>query len=116
MIQINNLTDNAIQSVSVNMPDGSTAAMTLYFRGTIQRWFFDFIHADFPNGGILGTGLCLHPNLFRNFINTFPFGLSCITASGQDPVSPEDFVNGNGTLYILDTQDVQSVETQFYTP
>ncbi|MDE2019607.1 MAG: hypothetical protein KGJ13_04650 [Patescibacteria group bacterium] len=116
MTIINNLTDDASQVVSVGMPDGSIGQLALYFRATPQRWFFDFTHSSFPNGAIMGMGLCVHPNILRNFMNVIPFGMACITGTGLDPVSADDFVNGNATLYLLSQSDVAAVEAGFYTP
>ena len=114
MNRIDNLSGNAFQQSFLQMPDGSTGQLNLYYRAAVSRWFFDFIHPQFPNGSLLGAGLCAHPNLLRQFKNILTFGFACTTTNGVDPVSIDDFTDGNASLYILDSADVQSVETSFF--
>lgn len=114
MNSIDNLSDGSYQTSTLQMPDGSISTITLYYRGALQRWMFDFASTQFPNGSILGQGLCVHPNILRNFKNLLDFGLAVVSTDGQDPAFIEDFVNGRVTLYILDAADVQTVEQIIY--
>jgi hypothetical protein len=114
MVLIDNLNDSANQSTALQMPDGSAGTLNLVYRGSIQRWTFDFIHAAFPNGAIRGQMLCVHPNILRNFKNIIPFGLTIVSANGNDPVSVEDFATGNISIYLLSAADVAAVENTFY--
>ena len=114
MYAINQLTDAAFQTTVLQMPDGSTATLKLYYRASTPRFFFDFIHPARPTGAVLGNGLTTYPNLLRQWQNIVPFGLACVTLDGQDPVGSEDFVDGYATLYILDKTDVLAVEAQIF--
>jgi hypothetical protein len=114
MILLDNLSNNAFQQSFIQMPDGTTGQLNLYYRAAVSRWFFDFIHPQFPNGSLLGAGLCVHPNILRQFKNIINFGMACVTNSGVDPVSIDDFINGNASIYILNSSDVQSVETGYF--
>lgn len=110
MNQIDNLTDAADQVVNLQMPDGSVGTLELLYMGSTQRWVFNFTHSQFPNGALNGQMLCVHPNILRNFKNLLPFGMTCLSTDGTDPVGIEDFVNGRCSLYILDEAEVQQVE------
>lgn len=114
MILIDNLNDAADQQTSLQMADGTVGTLELFFRGSIQRWTFDFTHEQFPNGALQGQMLCVHPNILRNFKNLLSFGLSVVSADGGDPVDIEDFASGRISLYLLDASEVASVESTFY--
>lgn len=114
MRAINQLTDGAFQTTTLQMPDGSTGTLNLYFRASTPRWFFDFLHPALPDGGPKGNGLVTFPNLLRPWQNIVPFGFACVTLNGQDPVSTQDFIDGSATLYILDKTDVLTVEAQVF--
>ncbi len=114
MILIPNLTDAADQITAIQMPDGSVGTLELIYIASNARWIFNFTHALFPNGAVNGQMLCQHPNILRNWKNILNFGMACVSANGNDPVSIEDFANGNISLYILDASDVQFVETNIF--
>ncbi|MDD5301501.1 MAG: hypothetical protein PHS14_00215 [Elusimicrobia bacterium] len=114
MYAINQLSDAAFQTTTLQMPDGSTGTLNLYYRASTPRWFFDFLHPALPQGGPLGDGLVTYPNLLRPWQNLVPFGFACVTLNGQDPVGVQDFINGYATLYILDETDVLTVEAQVF--
>jgi hypothetical protein len=114
MFSISNLSDAAFQTASVQMPDGTTGTLNLYYRSSTPRWFFDFLHPQFANGGVEGQGLTACPNLLRQWQNQIDFGMACATLDGQDPVGSEDFVDGYATLYILAASDILVVEASVY--
>ena len=114
MYAINQLSDAAFQTTTLQMPDGSTGTLNLYYRSSTPRWFFDFIHPALPEGETLGLGLTTYPNLLRQWQNIVPFGFACVTLDGQDPVGSEDFIDGYATLYILAETDVLTVEAQVF--
>ena len=111
---IDNLSDAADQLVTLQLPDGSTATLELFYLGAPQRWSFNIAHSSFPNGALNGQMLCVHPNILRNFKRIIPFGLACISTDGQDPAFIEDFATARITLYILSAADVKTVESQIY--
>ena len=102
------------QQTALQMPDGSTGTLELNYRGAIQRWTFNFTHAQFPDGALNGQMLCVHPNILRNFKNLLSFGFAIVSATGNDPVSISDFANGSVLLYLLDAADVAEVETTIF--
>lgn len=114
MVLIDNLSDAATQSTALSLPDGTTATLQLIYRAAIQRWTFSMTHPSFQNGALNGRMLCIHPNILRNYKNQIPFGLSIVSANGNDPVTIEDFASGNITLYLLNAADVKAVEATYY--
>jgi hypothetical protein len=114
MVQIDNLTDAADQVSTLQMPDGSVGTLELIFLASCSLWMFNFTHPQFPNGADNGQMLCQHPNILRNFKNVLDFGMACESVNGNNPVSVEDFANGNITLYILDASDVAAVEADIF--
>lgn len=114
MFSVSQISDNAFQTMVLQMPDGSTGTLNLYYRASTPRWFFDFLHPALPEGGPRGNGLTTSPNLLRPWQNIVPFGFACVTLDGQDPVGSQDFVDGAATLYILNAVGVLTVEAQVY--
>lgn len=114
MVLIDNLSDAADMQTALQMPDGSTGTLELIFLGAVNRWVFNITHPDFPNGALNGQMLCVHPNILRQFKNFIPFGLAVVSTTGNDPVGIEDFASGNILLYLLDADDVQTVEQTFF--
>jgi hypothetical protein len=111
---VTQLSDNAFQTMVLQMPDGSTGTLNLYYRASTPRWFFDFLHPALPQGGPAGNGLVAHPNLLRPWQNIAPFGFACATLDGQDPVGSSDFIDGYAALYVLNADAVLIVEAQVF--
>lgn len=106
MIQLNNLTDDAIQQLQVPLADGSLVTLTFTYRAATQRWTCDVQHPTIPSGGaIYGMNLCVHPNILRQWRLIIPFGMAIESSDNGDPVTQEDFVNGRITVFILDNSD-----------
>ena len=114
MVSIDNLSDAADQTTTLQIYDGTNGQLELIYMGSTQRWIFNFTHPDFPDGSINGQMLCVHPNILRQFKNFLSFGMSCVSNDGTDPVNIEDFANGKITLYILNATEVQTVEQTFF--
>lgn len=109
MISIDNLSNDAFQSTTIVLSDGTKVIINLNFLPAIQRWSLDVGYGDFNANGLM---LTIHPNLLREWKNVIPFGLSCTTIDGADPFAVSDFSSKRSTLYVLDTSDVTYVEAQ----
>ena len=114
MNRIDNLTDDADQVTNLTLEDGTVAILELHYRGATQRWTYDVTHPSFPAGAVKGQMLCAYPNILRQFKNVVPFGISCVSTDGLDPISAEDFVDGRVSLYLLDAADVEAVERSLF--
>lgn len=110
MIQIDNITDDASQEITVNMDDGTTLAIQLLYLSSSQRWSVNLSHSDSELFTANGIVLTVHPNLLRQWKNIINFGLTCATVDGVDPIDVADFSNGRASLFILNSDDVQTIE------
>jgi len=54
------------------------------------------------------------PNILRNYKNILPFGISIITEDGSEPFLIDDFSTGRVGFFVLNKEEVESFESQFY--
>lgn len=106
---IDNISDDARQSVTLVLTDGSTVTMALQYMPAIQRWEAGFTYGTFS---VQGVNLCIHPNLLRGWRNLIPFGIACNTIDGADPLYIEDFASARAALYLLTEEEVADFETE----
>jgi hypothetical protein len=111
MLYINHLTDDAQQQTYITGIPDITINFTLRFLPRIQTWIMGVSYNDFSAQGIPVT---TSPNILRQFRNQIPFGIACVTASGLDPYTVEDFLTQASNLYLLNSTDVQLVEVGFF--
>jgi len=111
---IDGLGNEAYQIIQLVLSDGSVAVLELKYRPMTQRWNLDVVHDTFPAGAVRGIGLSAHPNLLRQWRNVIPFGLACVTNTGVDPFSIEDFATQRAVLYLLQGADVRTIETDVF--
>ena len=112
MLYINHLTDDPQQQANLTGIPGLTIGLTLRFMPRIQRWIMGLTY----NGqSIQGIAVTTSPNMLRQFRNIIPFGISCVTATGLDPYTVEDFANQASNLYLLNAADVAAIEAQLFT-
>lgn len=111
MQRITNITDTPKQEISFILDDGSMIIIRLYFISSQIGWFFDLEY-----NGITSNcrRLTNSPNIIRDKINIFPFGIGCTVSDGQEPWFVDDFSKGRVNLYILDKDDVAYVEKEVY--
>lgn len=109
------LTDQPNQQYPITLPDGSAATLTLGFWPQQNGWFYNLAWSGrTPAFALNGQQLVVSPNLLRQWRNVLPFGLGVVTNDGLDPTDQEDFVNGNCTLFLLDTSDIATAETTLF--
>ncbi len=110
---INNLTNFADQVTTLQLPDGSEAALELIYNGATERWTMNVTYAP-ANFAVNGVGLCCSPNMLRQWQNILPFGIACVTADQTDPVDVNDFYTGRVALYLLTQADIASINMTIY--
>jgi hypothetical protein len=108
MIKLDSLSDNSDQLLQSVLDDGTIVTLEFLYKPAVQRWFFNVTYGTTI---INGLGLCVHPNLLRQWRNTLPFGICCITTDGVDPINTDDFVNARAAVYVLNSTDVEFVES-----
>lgn len=111
MRSVDNLTSNANQLINFVLEDNSVVVLNLIFQAATQRWIINVLRGTFVVNNI---NVCIHPNFFREWRNTQPFGLACFTTDGADPVNIDDFSNGRATLYVLNPVDVALFEATVF--
>lgn len=109
MTQIDNISDQPLQTLNVTLDDGTPVIVTLRFLPSVQRWFLDFSYGAI---GFVGLCLCLHPNILRAWRGRIPFGLLVKADDGADPFSQNDFSTARVGLYVLTAAEVADVESQ----
>jgi hypothetical protein len=110
MVQIDNLTDDADQKTTIVLEDGSSVTLELFFRPAIERWTVDVTYGT--ELIVKGMTLTLHPNILRGWRNLIPFGMMVYSIDGGDPYYIDDFSSQRIKLYIMDSTEVESVETE----
>ena len=87
------------------------ATLTLEYKPNLNAWFYSLVWQTFS---IYNQQLCRGPNIIRQFKNQLPFGIGIVTKNNLDPMTDDEFTNGNTSFYLLNSDDVTSVETYFY--
>lgn len=109
--QITNLTNFADQVTQIQLSDGSVATMELIYQGAAERWIMNISYGSFVKNGL---NVCTYPNVLRQWKNILPFGLMFATADQTDPFDINDFSTGRVSVFLLDSTDVASVESQIF--
>ena len=109
MYQINNISSEPNQSIDLVLPDGSSVAtLTLNYSSNLKSWYMSLLYNDFS---LNGRKVYSNPNILRQWKNTLPFGLACITTDNSDPFYVDDFSKGRCSLVLLNQAEVQNFET-----
>lgn len=111
MKKLTDITDNPKQEMSVLLDDGKMVIIRLYYIESQIGWFFDVEYE-----GIVSTchRVTNSPNIMREKINIYPFGIGCSVTDGQEPWFINDFSVGRASLYVLSKEDVKYMETNIY--
>ena len=109
MFQIEQITTDAKQQQTLQLPDGTLITFAMTYRESQSGWFADITYTP-SNFTLLGMRVCALPNLLRQWKNLLPFGLLCSTAGPREPTQQEDFSSGFASLFILDSDEVLQYE------
>lgn len=109
MNQIDNISNDSNQSITLVLADASTVVLKLQYLPAIQRWMMGITYGTFE---VQGLNVSIHPNLLRGWRNLLPFGITCTTIDGADPLYIDDFSNGRANLYVLTAAEVDEFETE----
>lgn len=112
MLYINKLTTDPQQNIILTGIPGLSITMTLRFMPRVKRWMMGLQTANFELNGL---PVVTSPNMLRQFQNQISFGIACVTASGVDPFTINDFATQSSNLYLLTSTDVAQVEEAFYS-
>lgn len=99
MYQIQNITSDAKQKQTLQLPDGTLISLTMFFIQMQQGWFIkDISYGSFTLNGLR---IVNSPNMLHQYRNKIPFGLACFSVNNREPSLEDDFSSGASKLYIL---------------
>lgn len=111
MKQILSLTDNARQKFQIVLDNGDIVDFSLYFYPTQYSWFFDFTYKNYTSNG---NRVVLTYNALRHLKNILPFGIAFLTDGYAEPFQLTDFSSGRIQMYVLNEDDVVTIESDIY--
>ena len=111
MRRITSLGNEPRQAFTIVLDDNTKIPMNIEYRANQTGWFLGFEYNGEPYQNIR---LTTSYNLFRAYKNWLPFGLRCDTLDGLEPMDLNDFVSGYATVYILNKQDIDTTESNYY--
>lgn len=104
MYLVQQITDDALQKQTLILPDGTSLALTIYFRPAQIGWFIQIL--TYQAFILQGTRITVSPNMLHQYRNQIPFGLACYSTDNREPTQQEDFSSGAAKLYILSADEV----------
>lgn len=108
MYQIQNLTDDPVQTMTLVLPDGNNINLSIRFASMQFGWFITEL--DFGSLTFQGIRIVNSPNILRPWKNLIPFGLACFSTADREPSQAQDLSSGASLLYILTPAEVLAYE------
>ena len=108
---ITSLTEYPNQKHTIVLENNNSADMILLYNARMQAWFINLSFEDFEVNGIK---VVLTPNLLRQFRYKLPFGLAIYAEDFVEPFEIEAFYSGRVKIGILNSEEVDEVETEIY--
>lgn len=112
MFYINKIINAASQQLTLTGIPNVQIGMTLQYMPRIQQWNMGITYGDTIINGIL---VKCSVNILRQWKNNLPFGIACIRADGLDPYALDDFQDQLANLYLLNSDEVITVENDWFT-
>lgn len=107
MIELTEITDAPKQKFVVVLENNETFDLLLEYSENVEAWYMSVTYNNFV---LSGKKIVKHPNLLRQFKNIIPFGIGI----DVEPYFLKDFLTKRVTLNILNEDDVQLMESEFY--
>ncbi len=111
MYQINQLTSDPLQTMTLILPNGNPCNLTIYFIERQVGWFIT--NLTYGTFQLNGVRICNSPNMLYQWKNLLQFGLACYSSQNREPSQLQDFSSGSSILYILNQSETEQV-TEFY--
>lgn len=112
MNTITTLTEYPKQLHTLVLEDNNSSEIKLFYSARMQAWFINLTFEDIQ---INGLKVVLSPNLLRQFRKIIPFGLAIYTeADLVEPFEIEAFSSGRVKIGILNSDEVNEIETEIY--
>lgn len=111
MYQLTNLSTEPKQQIIMMLDNSSRITLTFKYKANQLGWFFGF---EYNNEKYENIRLTTSYNILRAYRSWLPFGLRCDTLDMEEPTDLEDFITGYATVYLLDKQDIEAIEGNYY--
>lgn len=111
MQQITTLTNEPKQRHQLVLDNNETVDFRLYYSARQQAWYYDFTYNDLTCNC---SKVVLSPNALRQFRRIIPWGLAFDAEGGVEPFQLDDFSSGRVKMYVLNSEDVQTIEQEIY--
>lgn len=111
MQQITTLTNEPNQRHQLVLDNNETVDFRLYYSSRMQAWYYDFTYKDLT---VNCSKVTLSPNALRNFRRIITWGLAFIANGDVEPFQIDDFSSGRVKMYVLNSEDIQTVEQEIY--
>ena len=111
MKQVKKLTANSKQKFEIALDNGDLVDFYLYYYPTQYSWFFDFTYKNYTSNG---NRVVLTPNALRHLKNIIPFGIAFIADGFVEPFQITDFSSERVSMYVLNQEEVQEIESNIY--
>ena len=113
MYSLTGLTNGYNQNIVVSNTGYGDITFTFHYSDTQLSWWYGVAWSGW---GFQNHRLLLSPNLLDRFRNVIPFGLSCVSLDGGEPLFQSDFIYPRIQLNILTTEERDSVHTNVMRP
>lgn len=111
MYKFTSLNNEAKQQITKILDDGTRIVFTFAYKANQLGWFFGFQYGDVNYQNIR---LTTSYNILRAYRNWLPFGLRCDTPDFEEPMNIDDFATGYASVYLLDKEDIEAIEGNYY--
>jgi len=107
--QIDSLSDEPKQTTQIMLDDGSFVSLAVRYLPRPQVWMADVSWGNFSLNNFV---LRCHPNLLRQWRHVIPFGIAILAEGDLDPFMVDDFKVGRVGFFLLNSDDIETVETE----
>lgn len=111
MYKFTSLTNEPRQQITKLLADGTRIIFSFEYKSNQLGWFFGFQYGDVNYQNIR---LTTSYNILRAYRNWLPFGLRCDTPDFEEPMNIDDFVTEYASVYLLDKEDIEAIEGNYY--
>jgi hypothetical protein len=111
MQQIISITSDAWQTFQAQVTQNESASITLKYAPSQYSWYMDIVSNSLT---VYGMKVVLHPNILRQWRNNIEWGIAFTALGDLEPCSIDDFANQRVNMYLLDSSEVQQIETEIY--
>lgn len=111
MQEITSITSSPNQRMTLVLENNETADFRLYYSIRQQCWFYDFSYKETT---VNCSKVVLSPNSIRQFKRILPFGIAFAADSFVEPFSIDDFALGRVKMYVLNSVEVEEIESEIF--